>query len=141
MRTVNIRILHTSDIHGCLFPFDFLHGKEATGSLSRAYNYIKSRRKTFGRNLLLIDSGDILQGQPTFYLSNFINTEKPNLAASVYNYAVFLLSVVIRRDVKNLHLAEEEVPVWEIPHLEDHPEVIFQVILQYIQRILVAVLS
>ena len=55
--------------------------------------------------------------------------------------AVFLLSVVIRRDVKNLHLAEEEVPVWEIPHLEDHPEVIFQVILQYIQRILVAVLS
>lgn len=45
------------------------------------------------------------------------------------------------QDVKNLHLAEEEVPVWEIPHLADHPEVIFQVILQYIQRILVAVLS
>lgn len=108
MRTVNIRILHTSDIHGCLFPFDFLHGKEATGSLSRAYNYIKSRRKTFGRNLLLVDSGDILQGQPTFYLSNFINTEKPNLAASVYNYMQYDCVTIGNHDIETGHLVYDK---------------------------------
>ncbi|WP_337668151.1 metallophosphoesterase, partial [Prevotella sp.] len=108
MRTVNIRILHTSDIHGCLFPFDFLHGKEATGSLSRAYNYIKSRRKTFGKNLLLIDSGDILQGQPTFYLSNFINTEKPNLAASVYNYMQYDCVTIGNHDIETGHLVYDK---------------------------------
>ena len=64
-KTVNIRIVETSDVHGYFFPYDFVERKPLEGSLMRVNTYVNRLRKEYGDNLLLFDNGDIIQGQPT----------------------------------------------------------------------------
>ena len=64
-RTINLRIIHTSDLHGHFFPYDFINRKAISGSSARIQTYVDSLRKIYHNNLFLFDSGDILQGQPT----------------------------------------------------------------------------
>lgn len=82
-KTVNLRIIQTSDVHGCFFPYDFINRTPKSGSLARVITYVDSLRKVYGSNLILLDNGDILQGQPTCYYSNYIKPSVPNVAASV----------------------------------------------------------
>ena len=74
-KKVEIRIIQTSDVHGCFFPYDFINRKEKDGTLARVSTYVNQLREEYGKNLLLLDNGDILQGQPTCYYSNYINTD------------------------------------------------------------------
>lgn len=76
-KTVEIRILQTSDVHGSFFPYDFISLKPAEGSMARVSSYVKKLRETYGDNLLLFDNGDILQGQPTCYYCNYIKPSIP----------------------------------------------------------------
>ena len=63
-KTVKIKVIETSDVHGHFFPYDFMEQRPIKGTLSRANTYIKKQRKKYGENhFLLIDNGDILQGQ------------------------------------------------------------------------------
>jgi 2',3'-cyclic-nucleotide 2'-phosphodiesterase/3'-nucleotidase len=73
-KTVNLRIIETSDVHGYFFPYDFVERKPLDGTLMRVNTYIDRLREEYGENLLLIDNGDILQGQPTCYWSNYVMT-------------------------------------------------------------------
>ena len=72
IRTIDLRVIETSDVHGCFFPYDFINRKPKEGSLARVYTYVEKLRKDYGKNLILVDNGDILQGQPTCYYNNFI---------------------------------------------------------------------
>ena len=69
-KTVRLKVIETSDVHGHFFPWDFMEGKPIQGTLSRANTYISKEREKYGDHLLLIDNGDILQGQPCVYWSN-----------------------------------------------------------------------
>ena len=67
-KTVRMKVIETSDVHGHFFPYDFMERKPLKGTLVRANTYINKEREKFGKeNLLLIDNGDILQGQPCVY--------------------------------------------------------------------------
>ena len=85
-KTVRFKVIETSDVHGHFFPYDFMERKPLKGTLSRASTYIKKERAKYGDHLLLIDNGDILQGQPCVYWSNYVMPTNENLAASVINY-------------------------------------------------------
>lgn len=61
---VTIKILATSDVHGSLFPYDLVKDKEAVSSLAQAYTYISQERNKENQHVLLLDNGDILQGDP-----------------------------------------------------------------------------
>ena len=74
-KEVSLRIVQTSDVHGCFFPYDFINREPKSGSMARVITYVDSLRQTYGRNLLLLDNGDILQGQPTCYYCNFVKPE------------------------------------------------------------------
>ena len=39
-KTVKLKIIETSDVHGYFFPWDFMEGKPIDGSLARANTYI-----------------------------------------------------------------------------------------------------
>ena len=65
--TVRLKVIETSDVHGHFFPYDFIEHKPLQGTLARVHTYVERQRKEYGDNLLLIDNGDILQGQPTCY--------------------------------------------------------------------------
>ena len=63
-KTVRLKVIETSDVHGYFFPWDFMEARPIKGTLARANTYINKQRQQYGDNLLLIDNGDILQGQP-----------------------------------------------------------------------------
>lgn len=62
--TITLKFVETSDVHGCYFPYDFIQNKQMRGSLARVSSYVKEEREVYGDNLILMDNGDILQGQP-----------------------------------------------------------------------------
>lgn len=103
MKSAKLRIIFTCDTHGCFFPFDMTNGKKATGSLSRVATYVWNLRKTYGENLLLLDGGDILQGQPTCYFSNFVTPETTNLAAAVMNLMQYDCMTIGNHDIETGH--------------------------------------
>ncbi len=103
MSLIKLRVIFTCDIHGCFFPFDLVKRKEATGSLSRVSTYVKRLRQKYGENLILLDGGDILQGQPICYYSNFINPTLPNLAASVMNRLGYDAMAIGNHDIETGH--------------------------------------
>lgn len=85
-KTVHLKILETTDVHGNYFPENMIENKPWEGSLARVYGYAETLRKQYGENLILLDNGDILQGQPVAYYYNFIDTLSAHLCARMMNY-------------------------------------------------------
>ncbi len=102
-RVVQLKVIETSDIHGYFFPYDFIEGKPLDGTLSRVNTYVNNQREVYGDRLLLIDNGDILQGQPTCYWSNFVMTSSENVAASIINYMKYDAETVGNHDIEPGH--------------------------------------
>jgi 2',3'-cyclic-nucleotide 2'-phosphodiesterase/3'-nucleotidase len=102
-KKVKLRIIETTDVHGCFFPYDFIGRKPTSGSLARVITYVDSLRQNYGDRLLLFDNGDILQGQPTCYYCNYVNPTKENLAASVINYMKYDAQTIGNHDVETGH--------------------------------------
>ncbi len=102
-KTVRLKVIETSDVHGHFFPYDFMEKKPLKGTLSRASTYINRQRKTYGDRLLLIDNGDILQGQPCVYWSNYVMPDDENLSAQVINYLKYDAETVGNHDVEPGH--------------------------------------
>ena len=102
-KTVRLKVIETSDVHGHFFPYDFMEKKPIKGTLVRANSYINRQRQLYGDRLLLIDNGDILQGQPCVYWSNYVMPEDENLAAQVINYMKYDAETVGNHDVEPGH--------------------------------------
>ena len=101
--TITLRILATTDVHGAFFPYNFIERKPMQGSLARVSTYINEQRKNFGDKLILLENGDILQGQPTCYYTNYIKPELPNVAAQVVNYLKYDAATFGNHDVETGH--------------------------------------
>lgn len=102
-QTLDLHIVETSDVHGSFFPYDLIDRKPKAGSMARVSSYIKNLRKQYGKNLILLDNGDILQGQPVSYYSNFIDTTDMNIAAQVINYMGYDAETMGNHDVEPGH--------------------------------------
>ncbi len=102
-KTVTLKFIETSDVHGAFFPYDFIERTPMKGSMARVSTYIKKQRKEYGDNLILLENGDILQGQPTCYYTNYVKTDLPNVAAEVVNYLGYDAQVVGNHDVETGH--------------------------------------
>ena len=102
-KTITLKVIETSDVHGHFFPWDFMENHPIEGTLTRANTYINKERQKYGKNLLLIDNGDILQGQPCIYWSNYVMPENENLAAQVVNYMKYDAETVGNHDIEPGH--------------------------------------
>ena len=102
-KTVTLRIVETSDVHGAFFPYNFTERRGMSGTMARVSSYIKRQRKEMGNRLILLENGDILQGQPTCYYTNFVATDKPNIAAEVVNYLKYDAQTFGNHDVEVGH--------------------------------------
>lgn len=100
---VYLRVIETSDVHGWFFPYDFINRKPKKGTLSRVITYVDSLRNKYGKNLLLFDNGDILQGQPTCYYCNYVKPDMPNVAAEVINYMKYDAQTIGNHDIETGH--------------------------------------
>jgi len=63
--TAELTILHTSDLHGAVLPFDDSANRPSDrGSLAQIATLVKEIRSTTNHPLMVLDSGDTIQGTP-----------------------------------------------------------------------------
>jgi 2',3'-cyclic-nucleotide 2'-phosphodiesterase/3'-nucleotidase len=87
-KRVQIVILGTTDLHGNIFPIDYYTDKPDNRGLAKVGTIIKRTRKE-NPNVVLIDSGDTIQGTPLAYYHNKKNNQPPDpmmLGMSALNY-------------------------------------------------------
>ena len=67
--TAHLVIVSTTDIHGRVLGWDYVRDAAAPGGLSRAATALDILRERYGSSLILVDAGDLLQGNPfaTFF--------------------------------------------------------------------------
>src|SRR5207253_8525051 len=62
--TAHIVIVATTDIHGRVLGWDYVRDAATPGGLSRAATAMETLRARYPSNLILVDAGDLLQGNP-----------------------------------------------------------------------------
>lgn len=103
-RTVEIKLVETSDVHGNYYPEDFINRVPAKGSLARVSSYVDSVRGAMGDDrVVLLDNGDILQGQPTVYYYNYIDTAAVHIASQMMDFMGYDAGTIGNHDVETGH--------------------------------------
>lgn len=62
-RETRVTVVATTDLHGNIYPYDYLTGKPAPRGLASIATLIQAERKA-NPNVILIDTGDTIQGAP-----------------------------------------------------------------------------
>lgn len=84
----HVVILSTTDMHGRVFPIDYYTNKYDNVGIAKVATLVKEARKT-DPDLLLVDSGDTIQGTPLEYFHNKRNNTPPDpmmLAMNALHY-------------------------------------------------------
>ena len=84
----HVVILSTTDMHGRVFPIDYYTNKYDNVGIAKIATLVKAARKN-DPNLLLLDSGDTIQGTPLEYFHNKRNNTPPDpmmLAMNALHY-------------------------------------------------------
>jgi 2',3'-cyclic-nucleotide 2'-phosphodiesterase/3'-nucleotidase len=100
--TERISILETTDLHGTLLPYDYVERRSTEVSLASVATYIKQLRQNEGE-IVLLDNGDNLQGQPLVYYYNFIDTASPHINSRIMNYLEYDAASVGNHDIEAGH--------------------------------------
>jgi len=84
----HVVILGTTDMHGRVFPIDYYTNKYDNVGIAKVATLVKEARKN-DPDLLLLDSGDTIQGTPLEYFHNKRNNTPPDpmmLAMNALHY-------------------------------------------------------
>ncbi len=84
----HVVILGTTDMHGRVFPIDYYTNKYDNVGIAKVATLVKEARKN-DPDLLLVDSGDTIQGTPLEYFHNKKNNAPPDpmmLAMNALHY-------------------------------------------------------
>lgn len=97
---VHLKIITVSDLHATVFPGQTVNTRYSPGSLAQIKAYADSHRQQLGDNVILLDNGDLIQGQPTAYYHNFYSPGQEQFFARVMNYAGFDAATVGNHDIE-----------------------------------------
>ena len=103
VETTKIKLIATGDVHGAIFPYDFIENEPLNTSLAQIYTYIKEQRSVKSQEVVLVDNGDFLQGQPVVYYSNYEKHEGPHICADVMNFMGYDAASVGNHDLETGH--------------------------------------
>jgi 2',3'-cyclic-nucleotide 2'-phosphodiesterase/3'-nucleotidase len=103
-----IHIVYTTDVHGALFPHDYITGQEKNNSLAHVYSWLENLRDT-AENTILLDGGDILQGTPVVYYYNYADTTSINIVPRVFNFMQYDAMTVGNHDIETGHNVYDKV--------------------------------
>lgn len=81
---VHLTVLATTDVHGNVWPYDYLFARPADRGLAKVSTYVKSVRAQ-QPNTLLLDCGDTFQGAPLAYLAAAKYPTEPNPVIAAMN--------------------------------------------------------
>ena len=102
-----LHIVTTGDVHGSFFDEPYVGGKTRT-SLMSVKHYVDSLRNAVGaENVMLLDAGDILQGDNAAYYYNYVATGEPHLYPRMAAYMGYDAVTLGNHDIETGH------PVYE----------------------------
>ena len=102
-QTVNIKIIETSDVHGAILPYDLINDTTTTSSLAQVHSYVITERYRPGQELILLDNGDILQGDPLVYFYNYEDTTDTHIHAEAMNFMSYDAATIGNHDIETGH--------------------------------------
>lgn len=102
-KDILFKIIQTSDVHGAIFPYNFTFNNTNNYSLAHVYSFVKNERQKLEQEVVLLDNGDILQGDPIVYFSNFGQPEKKHVCAAVMNYMKYDAATIGNHDIEAGH--------------------------------------
>jgi 2',3'-cyclic-nucleotide 2'-phosphodiesterase/3'-nucleotidase len=97
---VEVKIIQTSDVHGAILPFDFINNKAVDFGLAHVLTYVKQERNKENQEVILLDNGDLLQGQPTVYFSNYMDSIEQHIIPRVMNYMAYDAATIGNHDIE-----------------------------------------
>ena len=102
-QTVKVKFIETSDVHGAILPYDLVNDTTSNSSLAQVLSYVNMQRSNEGQNVILLDNGDILQGDPLVYYYNYEDTTSTHIYADVMNYMGYDVGTVGNHDIETGH--------------------------------------
>jgi 2',3'-cyclic-nucleotide 2'-phosphodiesterase / 3'-nucleotidase len=102
-QTVNIKIIETSDVHGALLPYDLTNDTSTTASLAHVHAYVVSQKIQRDQEIILLDNGDLIQGDPMSYYYNFVNTKGTHIFADALNFMGYDAATIGNHDIETGH--------------------------------------
>ncbi|MDA3779385.1 MAG: 5'-nucleotidase C-terminal domain-containing protein [Bacteroidales bacterium] len=103
-----IKIIETSDVHAAVFPYDFIENRNKETSLSNIYQYVTEEREK-NENVILLDNGDILQGQPSVYYSNINIENQEHICSKMMNYMQYDAATIGNHDIEAGHIVYDKL--------------------------------
>jgi 5''-nucleotidase/2'',3''-cyclic phosphodiesterase and related esterases len=101
--TLTLSFIETTDVHGAIFPYNFIKAQPMKNSVAQVATFINAERAKKDRSVVLVDDGDVLQGQPTVYYYNFVKTDSPHIWGQVVNYLNYDAVAVGNHDIEAGH--------------------------------------
>ena len=83
-----------------LLPFDNTEGKATDHSLANLASLVESEGS---ENILLLDNGDIIQGDPLAYYYNFVDTTREHVVADILNHLHYDAATAGNHDIEAGH--------------------------------------
>lgn len=105
-RKTGIEIYATTDLHGMLLPFDNTEGEATNRSLANLASIVIGNDK---KNIILLDNGDILQGDPLAYYYNFVDTSRTHIIADILNHLGYDAATAGNHDIEAGHSVYDRV--------------------------------
>lgn len=103
-----VSIVYTTDIHGSIFSEDLVRDTIRAYNMVKAHTFVESVRDT-SKNVILLDNGDFLQGAPTVYYYNNVDTAGVNVMARVFNFMKYDAVCVGNHDIEAQHRVFDKV--------------------------------
>lgn len=101
-----LQIYVTTDLHGMLLPFDNTEGEPTDQSLANLASVVE---RLGNENLVLLDNGDILQGDPLMYYYNFVDTIRTHIVADILNHLGYDAATAGNHDIETGHPVYDRV--------------------------------
>lgn len=104
-----LHIVTTGDVHGRFFSIDYSSDKPQS-SLEAVKCYTDSLRSRYGAgNVLLLDAGDILQGDNTAYYFNYVDTVSEHIYPRIADYMGYDAVTLGNHDIETGHAVYDRV--------------------------------
>lgn len=105
----SLTLFATNDVHGSFFTEPYVEGRKSQKSLSNVSYIVNEERKSV-KNVMLIDVGDILQGNSSMYYYNYIdNSKKKHLFTRVAEYMKYDALVLGNHDLETGHAVFDRI--------------------------------
>jgi len=108
----DVTILFTTDVHGLVLPFNFLKNKPAETSQAQTYTYVKMLRQN-GGNYILLDAGDMAEGQPSTYYYNNVANKDEHIVGRTANFMEYDAVGIGENDIAfGEKIYKDRMPQW-----------------------------